>query len=78
MILMKSSWVDWRSFVKDLSLRVLAAVGGVGLIVLLALVGDRFQIGFLQSQGGLLVSTILVGEMVFFGVLGYMVLKGKF
>lgn len=66
-----------KDFLKDLGLRVIGAVIAVGLIFLLAFLGDFFDIGFLDSGGGLLVATILVMEGLFFSAITYMALKGK-
>lgn len=63
---------------RDFGLRIGGAVGAVGLIVLLVFMGDSFNIGFLQPQGGILVSVVIVGEVLFFAVLLFAVLYGDF
>ena len=68
----------FRKFLKDVGLRIFGAVGGIGLLFLLAMAGDRFDIGFLQSQGGLLISVIVLGEFFFFSLLIWAVLRGDF
>jgi hypothetical protein len=68
----------FRKFLKDIGLRIIGAVGGIGLLFLLAVAGDRFDIGFLQSQGVLLVSVIVLGEFIFFSLLVWAVIRGDF
>jgi hypothetical protein len=51
---------------KNLGLRVGGALGALSLVFVLAVTGNRFYIGFMQSQGGLLISVIMLGEAVFF------------
>ncbi len=64
-------------FLEDLGLRVLGAALALGLLIGLASLGDLFDIGFLNSRGGLLIGTILVMEAFFFSVILYMAVKGK-
>ncbi|QKQ98249.1 hypothetical protein GKQ38_01800 [Candidatus Nanohaloarchaea archaeon] len=64
-------------FLKDLGLHIVAAIGAVGLVVAIAFLGDIFNIGFLDSGSGLLVSTIIVMEALFFSAIGYAVATGK-
>ena len=73
---MRSSFPGWKTFLKDLGLRIGGAVGAVGLIFILGFVGNRFEIGVLQSKGGLLISVIVLGEAVFFSLLVLAVLRG--
>lgn len=68
---------DLRSSVKDLGLRVLGAVGAVGLIVSLAFLGDLLNIEFLNSSGGLLIGTIIAGEALFLVFIAYMAYTGR-
>lgn len=72
---MKSSWTGWRDFMKEISVRIGGAGGALALIFLLFWIGDRFDIRFLQSQGGILVSTIILGELIFFILIGLMVFR---
>jgi len=65
-----------RSFLKDIGVRVAGAAGAVGMIFLLVIIGDRFNIGFLQSQGGILISVIVLGELVFLSLLVFAVIRG--
>ncbi|WP_153550147.1 hypothetical protein [Candidatus Nanohalobium constans] len=67
----------WKGFLKDLGLRIGGAVGAVLLIVFLVFLGDFFNIGFLQSRGGVFVSVIVLGELLFFGILVFAVLQGE-
>ena len=63
---------DIPDFLKDLGLRILGAVLAVGFLFSLAFIGDFFDIKFLNSQGGLLIGTILVMEAFFFLVIIYL------
>lgn len=74
---MKKMSPDIESMLKDLGLRVLGAIGAVGLIVSLAFLGDLLNIGFLNSGGGLLIATIITGEVLFLGFLVYMVFTDR-
>lgn len=65
-----------KPFLKDLSLRVAGALAGIVLIFGLFFIGDSLGISFLQSKGGLFISTIIVGEVLFFLVLIFAVLHG--
>ena len=55
----------FRSFVKDLGFRILMAFLGVGLFALLAFTGDYFDIGLLQSSGGILLVLLIGGPIIF-------------
>ncbi|MFB6115032.1 MAG: hypothetical protein ABEK04_01975 [Candidatus Nanohalobium sp.] len=59
------------NFLEDLGLRIVGAAGAVGLIFLLAYLGDIFRIGFLNSGGGLLIATVVLMEVFFFTALLY-------
>lgn len=66
-----------KDFLKELGYRVAGAVFAVGGIILLVKAGDYFNIGFLQSSGGVFVTLIVLGELLFFTVLGYAAATGK-
>ena len=59
-------------FLEDLGLRILGAVLAVGLMFSLVFIGDFFDIRFLNSQGGLLIGTIVVMEAFFFSAVLYL------
>ena len=67
-----------KGFLKELGYRVGGAVLAVGGLIALIEIGDRFNIGLLQSSGGVLVTLIVLGELLFFSVLGYAAATGKF
>jgi hypothetical protein len=68
---------DFRKFLKDIGLRIFGAIGAVLLIISIAFLGDALDIGFLQSGGGLLISVIVAGEILFLRVLIYAVSRDK-
>ncbi|WP_414837253.1 hypothetical protein ACK3SF_03215 [Candidatus Nanosalina sp. VS9-1] len=57
--------LSFRSFIKDIAFRILMAAAGVGLFVSLALAGDYFDIGLLQSSGGILLVLLIGGPVTF-------------
>ncbi|WEL19542.1 hypothetical protein [Candidatus Nanohalococcus occultus] len=67
---------SFKSFLEELFLSLFAMTATAMVFAGLFFLGDRFSIGFLQSNAGIIVSTLILGEVFFFTVLGYMVLKG--
>ena len=67
-----------KGFLKELGYRIGGAALAVGGLIVLVEIGDRFNIGFLQSSGGVFVTLIVLGELLFFTVLGYAAATGKF
>ena len=59
---------NFREFVKELGFRFLMAGLGVAGYIILFLIGDRFGVGFLQSQIGILVTLLVI---VLLGVVVY-------
>ncbi len=62
----------FRNFLKDLGLRFLMAGLGIGLVVAIALIGDFFQIEFLQSTGGILTFLLLGGPLILIPILVFL------
>ena len=58
-----------RAHLKELGFRIAASSIGIGIIVAVILAGDILNIEFLQSTGGVVLTTIIVGEALFFAVL---------
>ena len=66
-----------KGFLKELGYRIGGAFLAVGGMILLIKAGDYFEIGFLQSSGGVFVTLIVLGELLFFAVLAYAAAAGK-
>lgn len=73
---MRSEWPGWKGFLKDMALRVGGAVGAIGLIFIMVRAGNALNAELLQSQGGVILSTILVGEALFLVILIYAAVRG--
>ena len=56
--------LTFRNFLKGLIFRIVMAAAGIGLVVLLALVGDFFDIGLLQSTGGIVIVLLVGGPLL--------------
>jgi len=70
--------VEFRKHLKELGYRIGGSFIGVGLIAAIAFLGHFLNIEFLQSQGGVFISAIVLMEVFFFSAIAYAVATGKF
>lgn len=67
-----------KDLLKELGYRIGGAALAVGGLIFLVEIGNRFNIGLLQSSGGVFITLIVLGELLFFSFLAYAVATGKF
>lgn len=58
-----------RHHLKELGYRIAASTIGIGMVVVVIFAGDILNLEFLQSKGGIVLTTIILGEALFFTVL---------